>query len=308
MSRRRSGATRTHPAVQGFDRAAGAYERGRPEYPATAVRYLARQLGLRPGAVVVELGSGTGKLTRQLIGTGATVLPVEPTPGMRAEFARKMPGTPVLDGVAEAIPLPDGVADAVVAAQAFHWFRTRPTLREVARVLRPRGQIALIWNLRDESRSWVAGLTRIIDRYAANTPRSGRSRWRRWRRPFEEGSVPFTRLVRRTFRHVQVLPPETVVDRFLSVSFVAMRSARERREVARQVRELLAHDRATRGRTEVALPYRTVVYVARRTGRTRGRRRAIGRSRSASRGTSSRRSTTKPARISRAPRAAKSLR
>ncbi|MGI0055566.1 MAG: class I SAM-dependent methyltransferase [Thermoplasmata archaeon] len=286
---------RTHAAVRGFDRAARAYQRGRPEYPDAAVRHLTRRLRLQRGAVVVELGSGTGKLTRRLFATGATVVPVEPTPGMRAEFRRQFPGVPVLDGVAEQIPVPDGIADAVVAAQTFHWFRTRPTLREIARVLRPGGQIGLVWNFRDESRPWVAELSRIMGERPTRLPRT---RWRRWQRPFDRGGVPFTRLTRREFRHVQILRPEAVIDRILSVSFVAMRAADERRAIARRIRALLARDPATRGRRQLAIPYRTVVFTSRLTGKIRP----------ISRGRSSKRSTRQRAAAARSLRAAKSRR
>ncbi|MGI0071644.1 MAG: class I SAM-dependent methyltransferase [Thermoplasmata archaeon] len=106
---------RLHPAVHGFDRAAGTYERARPDYPVAAVRFLGRALSLGPGRVVVELGSGTGKFTRALASLGVSRVAIEPTAGMRRVFAREVPDVAVLDGTAEAIPLPDPFADAVVS-------------------------------------------------------------------------------------------------------------------------------------------------------------------------------------------------
>ncbi len=251
---------RTHPAVAGFDRAAGAYERGRPEYPVDAVRYLARSLGLRPRRTVVELASGTGKFTRALVRTGAAIVPIEPTRGMREEFARQLPDLPVIDGVAEAIPLPDGFADAVVVAQAFHWFRPRRALREIHRVLRPGGGLALVWNRRDESVPWVRALTRIIDRYGWNVPRT---RQARWRRVFERGEADFAPLRLRSFRFAQRLDRSTLVDRFLSVSCIAVLPRPEQRRVAREIRAVIDRDPATRGRSRLELPYRTDVYLTR---------------------------------------------
>jgi SAM-dependent methyltransferase len=252
---------RTHAAVRGFGRAAELYERGRPDYPAAAVRHLARVLHLVPGRTVVELGSGTGKFTRALAPLGAARVAVEPSAGMRRVFARTVPEVPALAGTAEAIPLPDGFADAVVAAQSFHWFRPRRALVEIARVLRPGGGLGLVWNLRDESVGWSRRLTEILDRYGWWVPRA---REHRWRPVFDRTDSPFGPLHRRIFHHAQVARPETFVARVLSVSVIAVLPRSERRRVAREVRALLASDPLTRGRAMLTMPYRTEVYWAHR--------------------------------------------
>ncbi|HTT73979.1 MAG TPA: class I SAM-dependent methyltransferase [Thermoplasmata archaeon] len=269
---------RTHPNVRAFDREAARYERARPDYPVAGVRALAAALRLRCGTTVVELGSGTGKFTRALAPFGAARLAIEPAPGMRRVFRATVPDVPVLDGTAEAIPLPDGFADAVVAAQAFHWFRTGPALREIARVLRPGGRLGLVWNVRDPSAGWSRRLTQLIDRYRGTAPGSGD---RAWVPAFAAPDAPFGPLRHRAFRHGHRGPPELFVDRVLSVSTIAVLPAAERRRVARKVRAILATDPATRGRSIVTMPYRTDVYWARRNRRpaarpagrvTRGRR------------------------------------
>ena len=262
-------ASRTHPEVRGFDRAAGAYERARPDYPAAAVRFLGRELGLHRGRTVVELGSGTGKFTRTLAPLGAARVAIEPTRGMREEFLRAVPDVAVLDGTAEKIPLPDEFADAVVCAQAFHWFRPRPALREIRRVLRPGGGLGLVWNTRDDSVGWSRGLTRIIEEF-----RGKAEMWRKdarvgYRtvilpRVFRQRTSGFTALQYRTFPHSQRGTPELFVERTLSVSAVAILPKARQREVARRVRELLATDPDTRGRRTIVLPYRTEVYTCRR--------------------------------------------
>ena len=254
---------RTHPVVRGFDRAAETYERGRPDYPSAVVRHLGRALGLGRSTTVVDLGCGTGKFTRALAPLGAARIGVEPIEGMRRVFAREVPEVPVLAGTAEAIPLPDGFADAVVVAQAFHWFRTRPALREIARVLAPGGGLGLVWNLRDESTPWVHRLSGIVERYR-RASRIPRSRDRNWRRAFEDGSVPFGPLKRRVVPHRQEAPRERFVARVLSVSFMALLPPDEQRRVAREVRRELASDPATRDRAVVSMPYRTEVYWTRR--------------------------------------------
>jgi SAM-dependent methyltransferase len=257
MRRRPTG---LHPAVRGFDRRARSYERGRPEYPAAAMRFLGRTLGLGPGRLVVELGSGTGKFTRGVLSLGAAVVAVEPAAGMRAVFAQRLPGTLVLEGQAEAIPLPDRCADAVLVAQAFHWFRAPEALGEIARVLRPGGSLGLLWNVRDESVPWVRRMSRLVDRYRGTAPRSGDARWRR----ALERSAAFGPLHSRRFRHRQRARPRTIVERVWSISVIAVLSPAEQRRVAHEMRAILAADPATRGREIVTLPYRTELYWCRR--------------------------------------------
>jgi ubiquinone/menaquinone biosynthesis C-methylase UbiE len=128
---------------------AESYERHRPTYPAALVEWLVDRLGLRPGTTVVDLGAGTGKLTRALVPTGAHVVAVEPLPEMRSQLEAAVPGADVLAGSAEALPLPDDSVDAVVAASAFHWFETERALAEIHRVLVPGGALATVGNGRD---------------------------------------------------------------------------------------------------------------------------------------------------------------
>ncbi len=246
-----------HPAVRGFDRAAATYERARPDYPAAAVRHFGRVLHLGPGRTVVDLGSGTGKFARALAPLGAARLAVEPAAGMRREFRRAVPDVPILDGTAERIPLPDGFADAVVSAQAFHWFRARRALREIARVLRPGGAIGLIWNTREERVGWSRAISSVVARYRWMHPAA---RSRRWKPAFRDPRSPFGPLHRATFPHVQRGTVELFVERTLSVSVIANLGPVERRAVAREVRRLLANDPEVRGRAVLDLPYTTEVY------------------------------------------------
>lgn len=258
---------RVHPSVHGFDRAAAAYERGRPDYPLSAVRHLARVLGLGPSRTVIDLASGTGKFTRALAPLGAARVAVEPTVGMRAVFERVVPDVLVLDGTAEKMPLPDGFADAVVSAQAFHWFRTRPALQEIRRVLRPGGGLGLVWNTRDDSVDWSRRLSEILEARGRSAmpwrERTSGSYWTTVLRPaFSPNGSGFSPLRYRVFRHFQDGTPALFVDRAMSVSMIAILPPAERREVAREVRELLATEPETRGRSRIRLPYRTDVYWA----------------------------------------------
>jgi SAM-dependent methyltransferase len=145
----------------GFESGSDLYERARPGYPDVAVAHLEAACGIETGSRVLDLAAGTGKLTRLLQSDGAVCVAVEPSPSMRDVFRRTVPGVVVVGATAEAIPLADATVDAVVVAQAFHWFDPPVALPEIARVLRPGGWLALIWNERDESDPAVAELVRI---------------------------------------------------------------------------------------------------------------------------------------------------
>jgi SAM-dependent methyltransferase len=249
-----------HAAVAGFDRDAAAYERGRPGYPPEAIEHLQAEFDIGPGTRIVELGAGTGKFTRALAATGATVIPVEPTRAMRLLLHRLDPTTPVLAGMAEHLPLQAGVADVVVAAQAFHWFATRAAVDEIVRVLRPGGGLGLVWNTRDETVPWRARLGALMNEHRHGIPRYTGGRWK----AVFEGRSDLSPIRRRTFPHRQRADVDALVDRVLSVSFNAVRPSEDREELARSVRNLLATDPATRGRRRLELAYRTDVYTARR--------------------------------------------
>jgi len=119
------------------------YERARPEYPQDAVDWIAQELGLHAGRTVLDVGAGTGKLTRALVETGARVIAVEPGEAMLGQLRHAVPRAEALLGAAENIPLADDSVDALTVGQAFHWFRHDEALPELHRVLRTGGGIAL---------------------------------------------------------------------------------------------------------------------------------------------------------------------
>jgi SAM-dependent methyltransferase len=138
-----------------FGSAADLYDAIRPSYPPEAVRWMLGDDALR----VVDLGAGTGIFSRLVASLGHDVVAVEPDSGMRARLAATSPGVTALAGSAEAVPLLDSSVDAVVAAQAFHWFDNDEAKREITRLVKPGGVFAPIWNIRDESVGWVAALS-----------------------------------------------------------------------------------------------------------------------------------------------------
>jgi ubiquinone/menaquinone biosynthesis C-methylase UbiE len=243
-------------AARGFEAAADAYERGRPPYSAEAIEHLVAVLGLGAGRRVLDLAAGTGKLTRALVPSGADLVAVEPVAAMRARLAEAVPSAQVLDGTAEAIPLPDGAVDAVVVGQAFHWFDGERALREIHRVLRPGGGLGLIWQSRDPQRPWQQRLEIVINRLASREPRF---RSGEWRRAFEATAL-FEPLREAQFRHVQRGEHQVIVDRVASISYVAAAPPSARNAVLDDVRELLATDPETASAEVIELPYRTRVY------------------------------------------------
>jgi SAM-dependent methyltransferase len=246
-----------HPtAALGFGSAAGPYERGRPSYPDGAVAHLAAELGLGPGVRVIDLAAGTGKLTRLRVEGGADVIAVEPVAAMRQALERTVPGVEALDGVAEAIPLPDGFADAVTVAQAFHWFDAEAALAEIHRVLRPGGGLGLIWNVMGADSDWLAAVRALVHGLRGSAPAYGPSPWREAFR----ASPRFTPFRERTFGFVQELDEDGLADRIASTSYVAALPDGERIELIRQVRALVRDVPRP-----IRVPYRTDVFTCRGT-------------------------------------------
>ncbi len=151
------------------------YARHRPGYPEEAVTLLVEACGLAPGSVVADVGSGTGILAAMLLARGCRVFGVEPNAQMRAEAERALasyPGFVSVDARAEATTLPDAGVDLVTAAQAFHWF-DRPRARaEFARILKPGGWVALLWNLRrKDADAFAVAYERLLVEYATDYER-----------------------------------------------------------------------------------------------------------------------------------------
>lgn len=146
--------------ARSFGAVAADYARHRPGYPAAAVQWA---LAPAPGTSVLDLGAGTGKLTEAVLGaSGVRVTAVDPDPAMLAELRRRFPGVDAREGAAEAIPMPDASVDAVLVGQAWHWFDRDVAEPEIARVLRPGGVLAVVWNDEDRTTDWVAGSGRAL--------------------------------------------------------------------------------------------------------------------------------------------------
>jgi SAM-dependent methyltransferase len=243
-------------AERGFGAAAEAYERSRPGYPSEAIDRLTQELELTRSCRAMDLGAGTGKLTRLLLSTGASLVAVEPVEAMRLAFASVLPEVRLVGGVAEALPFTDETFDAVVCAQSFHWFDGDRALTEIHRVLKRKGRLGLLWNVRDESAPWVHELTEIIGPYERTAPRE---KTHEWRRAFSASDL-FGRLNQLRFPHAQRLDVEGLVERFASVSFIASLPSEEGDGVLGRIRSLAETHPDLAGQEEFDLPYVTELY------------------------------------------------
>ena len=247
-----------HPGSRSFELVADLYERARPEYPAEAIAWMADRIDLREGRTVLDLGAGTGKLTRALVSTGAGVIAVEPGEAMLRELRRAVPAAQALHGAAEDIPLPDKSVDAITVGQAFHWFREDEALPEMHRVLRPHGALVLTWNERDHDTPMQREITELI---APCVP-PGRPGSESWTKSFVDYTFAhenlFGPLEERRFPFAQELDAEGLVDRIGSISFVAAAAPELRSGLEGELRNLVA-----RKGGKVELAYLTSVYISR---------------------------------------------
>jgi SAM-dependent methyltransferase len=206
--------------------------------------------------VVVDLAAGTGKLTRRLVPSGARVVAVEPLAEMRALLAPAAPSAEIVSGTAEALPLETASADAVTVGQAFHWFDAAPAVAEIARVLRPGGALAPIWNIRDLDDPLQERINELLLPHRRDTPSEHEQPWR----AVLAASPDFGEVEEASFPFAHRLTTAELLDRIASISFVARLEPGVREELLAQVRD------AVEGPPQpFAFRYRTDVHVFRRT-------------------------------------------
>lgn len=244
------------PRRLSFGAQAAAYERARPEWPEAAARWLVPQ----DAAFVVEVGAGTGKLTRALAALGVRVLAVEPDPRMLAVLRER--GLEGMEGSAEAIPVGEGEADGVVAGSSLHWFELDEALAEFRRVLRPGGRFGFGWNHRDVRHPTIAAMSEAI---YASRPSRQTSGWQRrdWRRAVAETGL-FGEVERGLFEHVHELPRDALEDHLLSYSGLAALPEDERRREFATVAAILDGDPSLHDGDRLRLPFVVDAYRATR--------------------------------------------
>ncbi|MEU8631654.1 class I SAM-dependent methyltransferase [Amycolatopsis sp. NPDC048633] len=237
-----------------FGSRAAAYAEHRPDYPREAIEWGLSGASGTPRRVL-DLATGTGKLTLGLTELGLEVTAVEPDPEMRAELGRVVPSATSLAGQAERIPLPDAEVDAVFVGQAFHWFDVPAAMTEIARVLRPGGVLVPLWNYEDDSVPWVAEF--------GDLGRTGVSR--AWTNGEQEpathpGFEPFES---RAFHHVQRRTAESLVETIATHSHLIVADPADAAARLAEIRRFLTANPHTAS-GEFDLPLRTWTFRARR--------------------------------------------
>jgi SAM-dependent methyltransferase len=248
----------TTPRRLTFGAHAVAYERARPAWPEEAARWLVPD----EARLVVELGAGTGKLTRAVAAIGVRVVAVEPDPRMLAVLHGL--GLEGMEGSAEAIPFDDGSADGVVAGSSLHWFERGRALPEIHRVLRPGGRFGFGWNHRDDRHPAIARMGEAV--YAAQARTRG-PRWRSrdWPAELTVGGL-FRDVEHALFDHVHELSRDALDDHLMSYSGVAALSDEERRRVCAEVAEVVDADPSVSDGGTLRLPFVVAAYRATRAG------------------------------------------
>lgn len=231
------------------------YDDVRPDYPAASITTILDRFGLDGSSRVLDLGAGTGIFSRQLRAHVGEVIAVEPSRSMRETMLATTPGVTVLDGRDDAIPLEDAFVDAVVVAQAFHWFDAPRALAEIHRVLVANGGLALVWNERDESIDWMARLTRAM-RWDVHRPYSSNDDVAR-----VVGRGPFHDVEHHRFDHRQLLTRDQVYRRVLTTSYISIMDEPDQRALLDDVRRVIE----PLGEP-IDFAYRTDLYLARASG------------------------------------------
>jgi SAM-dependent methyltransferase len=239
------------------------YERGRPGWPPEIVELV----GLPPTATVLDLGAGTGKLTRVLTTAFDRVVAVEPAEAMRRILAAQCPRAATLAGNAQEIPLADKSVDAVFAAQAFHWFDDEPAVAEIARVLRSHGTLVLMWNRPGGStQPSIAAVEQLLtehgptaDEFGSDPLDLGGPRYASGEWGIALAKAPFKPLQSARLQNPQTLDREGVVAFFASMGWLADLPDAERIPLLDEVRSRLTAD-------EYRRPWETYVYWTRLAG------------------------------------------
>lgn len=219
-----------HDRRSSFERAAAAYEQARPPYVEEALDWALTRLSLTPHSRLLDLGAGTGKLTRQLVSRGLDVVAVEPGREMQAVFQQALPGVEVLAGTAEQIPLPDRSVDAVTVGQAFHWFDTRLALAEMRRVTKPGGGFALFWN-QFSADPLLISVDQVMQAHLSAEPSRPP-----WRDRYDEAL--FGPLVEHTFDEQRRMSVDQIVAWVASASGVILAPRQKQVAIEREIRQI----------------------------------------------------------------------
>lgn len=253
--------------AQNYSNVAKTYDLSRPDYPDDSIVELMKDLTLTSATTVLDLGAGTGKLTKALlkklyplIDLEEESIPnfyaVEVSAGMRDQFTNQFPGVPIFAGLAENIRLSSESLDIVVVGTAFHWFKGRDSLAEIARVLKPDGRLGLIWNMMDPDCLWVGELRALLDPHGQNHDTVP------WANAFL-GTTLFTNPLnrRKTFRYTMSATVQEVINSLLTFKAAAAMSMPARSQFIEKAREILRKVLIASDKSVLDLPYRVELYT-----------------------------------------------
>lgn len=246
-----------HNPTSRFSGLAEVYAKSRPSYPADAIEFILRHCGLTKDSTLVDIGAGTGISSRLLAAQGPTVIGVEPNDDMRAQAESESldyENLSFLKGTAEETLLLDNVADAVLCAQAFHWFRAEEALAEFKRVLKPGGWVVLVWNERDEKDAFTKTygdlLRQLPETLAVEVPRGKAGHALLESKNFSNQEI-------KLFANEQIMDEEGLIGRAFSASY-APKDKDEAKQFTVKLKDLFK-EFAQNG--VVTLAYETSVYV-----------------------------------------------
>lgn len=249
----------TNNSTSRFSDRVSNYVKYRPGYPAEVLDHLQQQCHLNTHSIIADIGSGTGIFTKLLLDRGYTVNAIEPNEPMRFEAETQLDNFPLfhsIDGTAEKTNLPDNDADLIVCAQAFHWFNNAETKAEFKRVLKPEGQVALIWNNRDiTADDFAIAYDELLKNQSGDYERVNHQNLTKedFARFYRDGEYQFT-----TFPNVQVFNLEQLTGRAFSSSYLPAQDSE-----AGKALSLLLHDLFNEHQKDVTVSFRynTEVYL-----------------------------------------------
>lgn len=242
-----------HPASAAYASRVTEYVAVRPGYPEAVLS------DLPLAETIIELGAGTGKFTALLAQTGKRIIAVEPLPEMAARIgSERLANVEVLIGSAEAIPVSDRAAGLVCCATAFHWFDYVRATGEIVRTLEKDGALALIWNVPDTRAGWVTAFADVLEGYAGNTPRRVHGKWRTI---FNDAR--FEHVTTNFHPHVQPMTTSSIVDRAMSISFIAGLPHRKQQVVRHKIKSIVDNEPLLAGKNSIGFPYVTEVHTFR---------------------------------------------
>jgi ubiquinone/menaquinone biosynthesis C-methylase UbiE len=244
-------------SAQGFEKAATVYEEARPSYPNEVID-LIKSLCDKPN-IIIDLGAGTGKLTRLLGPLDAReIIAIEPTSSMRENLQKIPIITKIIDGTAEHIPFENNTIDMIICGQSFHWFANHRALAEINRVLKPNGLLILVWNFQDNSeREWAKKISDYIDSFGP----VGAMRFKsmEWKKAFDNQTF-FSALQHKQFKNNHRATRDLLLKRILSTSFIAALPSEQQTKLIDEIQKMMENEEEVRNLQEFDVPLLTDVY------------------------------------------------